>query len=207
MGDATGRVLRCWAAPIGCVLLLALGSSAGPVRRLLTAPLVVSEASAAGDAAYVLSGGLALRERIDAAADLYLMQRVPLIILMRDEAIGAYSFRAGTNWTGTEWALDWLRWRGVPDEAVRVVDSQHTSRFGTLDEARSLARTLPGGVRRLVLVSSPPHMRRSLLAFSRSFPSGVVLTPYAATAIETSAEYYNPLWLEYGKLLVYGLVA
>jgi uncharacterized SAM-binding protein YcdF (DUF218 family) len=188
-------------------LVLFVAASVPPVRRLLSTPLVVSNSSAAGDAAYVLADGSALRERLDAAADLYLMKRVPLLIVMRDSHTSAYSFKARASWTATQWSLDFLRWRGVPDEAVMIFDSRATTRLGTLNEARSLAAVLPANVARLVLITSPVHTRRSVLAFTRSLPRRVAVVPYAATAIDQSTEYYNPLWLEYLKLLAYAIVA
>jgi uncharacterized SAM-binding protein YcdF (DUF218 family) len=195
-----------WKVWLGLVVLL-LASDAPPVRVWLTAPLVVSNPAAGGDAAYVLAGGAALRERLDAAADLIQMRRVPRLFLMRDDQEGAYSFKARAPWTGTEWALDYLRWRGVPDGAVQVFEDRHLSRLGTLDEARSLAVILPDTVSRLVLVTSPAHTRRSVLAFTRSLPSRVAIRPYAATSIRGSVEFYSPLSVEYLKLLLYAIAA
>ena len=58
-----------------------------------------------------------------------------------------------------------------------------------------------------MLVTSPAHTRRSVLAFTRSFRGRIAIVPYAATAIDQSTEYYSPLWLEYLKLLAYVIVA
>jgi uncharacterized SAM-binding protein YcdF (DUF218 family) len=205
----TTRLLteRRWTVLVSVALGLFVAASVPPVRRLLSAPLVVSNASASGDAAYVLAGGSAFRERLDAAADLYLMKRVPLIIVMRDSSMSAFSFKAHASWTVTQWALDFLEWRGVPGEKVLVFDSRATTHLGTLDEARSLAMALPTNVARLVLVTSPAHTRRSVLAFTRAFRARVAVVPYAATAVDESTEYYSPLWLEYLKLLAYAIVA
>jgi uncharacterized SAM-binding protein YcdF (DUF218 family) len=198
---------RQWTTTVAVALGLWVVASVPPVRRMLSAPLVVSNGSASGDAAYVLADGSALWERLDAAADLYLMKRVPLIILMRDDNTSAFSFKAHASWTVTQWSLDFLQWRGVPTEKVLVFDSRATTRLGTLNEAQSLAMALPTNVARLVLVTSPAHTRRSVLAFTRSFRARAAIVPFAATAVDQSAEYYSPLWLEYLKLLIYTIVA
>lgn len=57
-------------------------------RKILSAPLVLNEANARGEACYVLAGGGSLRERLDAAADLMQMGQVPRLILMADNARG-----------------------------------------------------------------------------------------------------------------------
>lgn len=187
-------------------LLLVAFPSVPSVRAWLAAPLVVQNTHARGDACYVLAGGGSLRERLDAAADLVQMGRVPLILLMRDDRRGQYSFKAKTSWTGSQWATDYLAWRGVPKEWI-VLLPQVDGLFGTLVEARAVAKPLPKNVKSLVVVSSAPHMRRVVLAFKRSLPADVSVVPYAATSMENSFELHHPIWLEYLKLLVYYLVA
>jgi len=177
------------------------------IRVWMTKPLVVESASSSGDAAYVLSGGAALRERLAAAADLVQMHRVPRIFLMRDAHQGPFNFKAQRNWTPTEWAVDYLKWLGVPADAIQVIDDRELTKMGTLDEARSLAAQFPENVNRLVLVTSPAHTRRSVLAFTRNLPKRVVVLSYPATEIRQSVEFYNPLTVEYVKLLLYAIVA
>lgn len=187
-------------------LVIVVLSSSPPVRKILSAPLVVHEENARGDACYVLAGGGSLRERLDAAADLVQMHRVPVILLMRDDRRGQYSFKANSSWTGTQWATDYLAWRGVPKDRI-VLLPWVDGLFGTLAEARTVAKSLPKNVTTLVVISSAPHMCRSVLAFRRSLPDGTKVIPYAATTMENSFELYHPIWLEYLKLLVYSLVA
>lgn len=187
-------------------LLLVALPSVPLVRAWLAAPLAVHNEQARADACYVLAGGASLWERLDAAADLVQMGRVPLILLMRDDSRGQYRFTARASWSRTQWAVDYLAWRGVPKERI-VLLAPVEGVLGTLAEARAVARHLPGQAKRLVLVSSAPHMRRTVLAFRRSLPSAVGVIPYAATSLENSFELYHPLWLEYLKLLVYLAVA
>ena len=192
---------------LGVLVLYVLFTSVPVLRALLTSPLVVSDSAAAGDAAYVLAAGSAFWERLEAVTDLYHEGRVPLIIIMRDDSLDRYNFKDRSSWTPTLMALDFLRWRGIPAQDVLTLEFPKKSYFGTLAEARSLAAILPPQVKRLVLVTSPAHTRRSLLAFKQSMPAHVVLLPYAATSIGNSVEFYSPLWLEYFKLLVYAIIA
>ena len=176
------------------------------VRMILASPLVVHDPNACGNACYVLAGGGSIWERLDAAADLVQMGRVSRIFLMQDNTRGPYSFKANSSWTRTKWSADYLAWRGVPAEKVRWI-SQAEGMFGTLTEARTVAKNLPQDVKALVVVSSAPHMRRSVLAFRRSLPTDVQVVPYAATEFATSYEMHHPIWIEYLKLLVYYLVS
>jgi uncharacterized SAM-binding protein YcdF (DUF218 family) len=176
------------------------------VRNILASPLVISDENARGDVCYVLADGGAMGERLNAAADLVNMGRVQRIIILKDNMRGPYNFKSKTSWSMTQWAVDYLAWRGVPGSRVQTVEKTG-GLLGTLQEARNIAAHLPVNVRRLVVVSSAPHMRRAVLAFKRSLPSSVTVVPYAATSFVISYEMYNPIWLEYIKLLVYYVVA
>lgn len=176
------------------------------VRKILAAPLVVYGQNTSGDICYVLSGGGAIWERLDAAADLAQMGRVSRILLMEDNSRGQYSFKAHASWTRTQWAIDYLAWRGISkDKMIWLPQAEGT--YGTLIEARTVAKHLSKDVRKLVIVSSAPHMRRSILAFRRSLPANVKVIPYAATTFENSYEMYHSIWIEYLKLLVYYVIA
>ncbi|MFQ5750686.1 MAG: YdcF family protein [bacterium] len=188
-------------------ILFVMVPSFPSIRKILAAPLVVTDAMANGEVAYVLSGGSSFKERLSAAADLYHMGRVSRLMFIRDEHRGAYNFVTQSNWSQTQWALDFLKWLGVPPEKVLVLEMNEQGVFGTLSEARFIAEILPKDVERLVLVTSAAHTRRSMLAFRRALPKDVTIVPYAATKYAHSMELYMPLWLEYFKLLVYAIVA
>jgi uncharacterized SAM-binding protein YcdF (DUF218 family) len=196
-----------WRRVALALLVLLIASGVPPIRVWLTKPLLVTTDSSNGDAAYVLAGGAAMRERLSAAADLYQMHHVPRILLLRDTEKSAFNFKAQTNWTPTEWAVDYLKWLGVPADAIQIFDDRKLTRMGTLDEARSLAAQLPDTINRLVLVTSPAHTRRSVLAFTRNLPKRVTILSYPAIDIRQSTEFYNPLIVEYAKLFVYAIVA
>lgn len=185
-----------------CILL----SSMPGIRVILAYPLVITNDHASGDACYVLSAGNALAERLAAASDLYHMKRIPKIILMQDNQRGPYNFTASASWTRTQWALQYLEWRGVPRQDIQTI-RQVAGLWGTLEEARNIARTISPEVKKLVLVTSAAHTRRSLLCFRRVLPPTIQIVPFASTTYEMSYEFYNPIWLEYLKLFLYQGVA
>lgn len=187
-------------------IVIVLLSSSITVRSFLAAPLRVHEEKAYGDACYVLAGGGSIWERLDAAADLYHLDRVSRILLMRDDLQSQYSFKSKTSLTRTQWMLDYLNWRGVPAVKASFI-GQSDGVWGTLNEARAVARMLPREIKTLVVVSSAPHMRRTVLAFRRSLPADVKVIPFAATSFETSYEMTFPIWVEYMKLMAYYVIA
>ncbi len=176
------------------------------VRIFLALPLVVEDPDAHGDACYILAGNNAFRERLGAAAYLYNSGHIPRIIFMRDDTPSTYNFVIKEHWTRTQWALDFLTYRGVPRDRIQVID-RVSGIFGTLREARNLKRFLPPDLKRLVLISSAAHMRRCMLAFRRVLPSEIVMVSCPASSYSSSYEYYYPLWIEYLKLAVYAVVA
>ena len=199
---------RAFACALLAFLVCGVAPGLTPVRHLLSAPLIVHDPDARGDAAYVMAGGLASEERLRAASDLYHMGRVSRIYLLSDEGKSYYSFLERRSRTRTQWMLSYFAWLGVPRGRVVVLDDEQGGLFGSLREANMVAARLPREVRRLVVVTSPVHTRRSGLAFRRRLgPRGVEVVTYAATDASLSAEAFAPLWLEYLKLAVYLVVA
>lgn len=179
-----------------------------PIRTRLAAPLVVNDADARGDAAYVMLGGTAIDERLRASADLIHLSRVRRLLLVRDNAPSQYSFVERRSLTRTDWMLKYLAWLGVPADRVTVLDDPAPAWLGSLHEATIVSAALPDDVHRLVIVTSPMHTRRALLAFRRRLGARpVALVGYAATEPSRSVEFFSPLWLEYVKLATYALVA
>jgi len=199
---------RALAFTLLAFLVFGVAPGVTAVRHLLSAPLIVHDPDARGDAAYVMQGGLASEERLRAAADLFHMGRVPSIYLLRDDNRSYYSFSERRSMTRTEWMLSYLRWLGVPRDRVVLIDDDPSAALGSLHEADLARARLPKDVRRLVVVTSPVHTRRSGLTFRRRLgPSGVAIATYAAIDWSLSAEAFAPLWLEYLKLAVYLVVA
>lgn len=201
------RFARPLAVTLAAFLVFAVAPSLMPVRHVLSAPLIVHDPDARGDAAYVMAGGVAIEERLRAAADLVHMGRVPRLYLMRNKGQSDYSFTAQRTRSRTEWMVAYLVWLGVPPDRITLFDDGGGSRFGSLHEADLMKRVLAPEVHRLVVVTSPAHTRRSALAFRRRLGPGVAITTYAAIDLANSAEAFAPLWLEYLKLAVYSLVA
>ena len=202
------RLLRVAVWTTLAFLAFGVAPTLTPLRHALSAPLIVSDDDARGDAAYVMHGGPAMDERLRAAADLVHMGRVPRIFLRRDDERSMHSFVERRSLTRSEWMLAYLGWLGIPREKVTLIDDPGGGAFGSLHEADLARAALPPEVRRLVVVSSPVHTRRSGLAFRRRLAAREVeVTTYAATAWSTSAEAHAPLWLEYAKLLVYAVIA
>ncbi|MFZ3209107.1 MAG: YdcF family protein [Geobacteraceae bacterium] len=187
-------------------MILVLLSTSTSVRNWLAVPLVVHDENARGNACYVLAGGGSFTERLAAGADLIQMGRVSTLLIMQDNSKGSYSFKANSSWTRTQWAVDYLAWRGIPGDRLTFI-SATDDLFGTLKEARAVAKHLPKDVKTLVVVSSAPHMRRTVLAFKRSLPEDVKVVPFAATSFKNSYEMYHPIWIEYLKLLLYYVIA
>lgn len=209
LGLASGRA-RGALRPLGWTLLafLVFGVAPGitPVRHALSAPLIVHDAEARGDAAYVMQGGLASEERLRAAADLVHMGRVPALYILSDDHRSYHSFTENRALNRTEWALAYLGWLGIPRERIHVVQDGPGA-FGSLHEADLVTAALPATVQRLVVVTSPVHTRRSGLAFRRRLPATIAVTTYAAIDWSLSAEAFAPLWFEYLKLAVYSVIA
>lgn len=202
------RVARALALTLLAFLVFGVAPGVTAVRHLLSAPLIVHDPEARGDAVYVMQGGLASEERLRAAADLFHMGRVPRIYLLRDDHRSYHSFAERRSMTRTEWMLSYLGWLGIPRDGVTLIDDDPHAMLGSLHEADLVRARLPKDVRRLVVVTSPVHTRRSGLAFRRRLgPGGVEVVTYAAIDWSLSAETFAPLWLEYLKFAAYVVIA
>ena len=203
----SNKFFNCFALIILLWIILILLPSFPSVRNFLAAPLIVTDENAHGDAAYILAGGNAFKERLSAGADLYHMKRVSQIIISRDTSKSSFNFREKRNWTPTEWAIDYLQWQGVPFEKITILNIQENGFFGTLNEAKGLAKMLSADIIQLVIVTSAPHTRRAYLTFCRSLSPQIKIAPYAASSFKTCTEMWEPLWIEYLKLLFYFIKA
>lgn len=176
------------------------------VRNFLALPLIATEENAQGDAAYILAGGNAFRERLATGADLCHMKRVSQIFISRDTSRSSFNFQQQRNWNGTEWAVDYLQWLGVPAEKITILDFQEHGFFGTLNEAKALAKLLREQMKQLVIITSAPHTRRACLTFKKRLSPQVKIAAYAASSFDSSMEMWEPLWLEYLKLTMYWII-
>jgi uncharacterized SAM-binding protein YcdF (DUF218 family) len=186
----------------GCCLIFIGFPSSVFIRTWLAAPLVIHDQNARGEACYVLAGGYSTWERLGAGTDLINDGRVATLLIMNDDSAGPYNFQTQSNWTKTQWMVDYMNWHGVPVSKIKILEPVKGF-FGTFSEARMVAKQLPQNIKTLVVVSSPAHMRRVTLAFRRALPSDVKVIPYSASCFETSSEMWDPIWIEYFKLFVY----
>ncbi len=172
------------------------------VRALLWRPLIVDTPAPRAEVAYVLGAGpLTAPERLSAAADLYHRGQVKRLVIPADPTPSRHDFVSGRARTAEGWARAWLAFLGVPDDRVTSLPIED-GLLGTASEARAVAAALPD-LERLVIVSSPMHLRRARLAFTRILGPGVVVQPCAASAVADGPDFHRPIWLEYLKLAVY----
>lgn len=177
------------------------------MRAILVWPLYVHHEHAAGQKAYVMADGHAYPERLRAAADLYHMHRVQEIFILDERAPSHYNFVKQKMSTQVENAIGFLEHLGVPRKAIQFIEEPQGHWLSSLAEAQSMSAHLQDNADRLVIVTSAPHTRRSLLCFQRSMPAKVVVQVYSASGPLDSAELYAPIWQEYVKLAVYFFAA
>ena len=154
-----------------------------------------------------MADGYATWKRLRAASDLYHEHRVPKIYILNEQEGVGYDFVGKRSETRTQRAVRYLQWHGVPESAIDFISVDGEAAFGSLSEARAFADLELPNLQRVVVVTSAPHTRRSKLCFQRSLPAEVSVQSYAASELATSAELYEPIWLEYVKLVIYYFVA
>ena len=169
-------------------------------------PLYVHQRDASGDIAYVMAGGRESWERLHAASDLYHWGRVRQIYLLEELKSSSYNFVRGASDTRLQRCIDFLEMRGVPAEAIRSVPSRPNDWLGSRSEAEGVAN-LPRKFGSIVVVTSPPHTRRSKLCFERAFQGDCDILVYSAKDPSGSAETNSPIWIEYAKLILYWMCA
>ena len=186
------------------VLTLALSNT--EFRGLIARPLFVHHPEATGQVAYVMADGPAYYERLFAASDLYHMHKVKQIAILDEQVSAGYNFIRKQSDSRNQRAIDYLTLHGVPADKIISIAELENATFGSLSEARQFAKTQPN-VKSVVVVTSAPHTRRSLMCFQRSLPASVSVTSYAASPPAESWEIHSPIWIEYVKLFVYWFVA
>lgn len=176
------------------------------VRAVLSAPLRAHDPEARGEVAYVLAAGLPfMRERLVAASDLFHLGRVERVVLAHDRRRSNFHFASQTSWTSEQWAVHMLVSMDVPKDRIDLIEI-HNGLLDTLEEARALRSARPE-LRRVVLVSSPSHLRRARLAFRRAWSDDLQVDVYQAQGPIYSVEVFHPIWWEYLKLAVYFVLA
>jgi uncharacterized SAM-binding protein YcdF (DUF218 family) len=147
-----------------------------PLLTAMGSFLVVSDSLQPSDLIYVMGGGLDARPI--RAAELYRQGYAPRIVTPYEEATAAVEY--GIRLNGALETAAMLRRLGVPDSAIHLLKTE-TGSTSTLDDARILASYVRDNrVRRVLVVTSEFHTRRSRWAVRRFLPDSVGLIMAAA---------------------------
>lgn len=200
------RVIRYFTVAIGLFFLVIGLPSWKPARSLAMWPLYVSHVSPSSATAYVMADGHAYWGRLNGVVDLYHTENVRRVLISHEQTNSRYNFTKGRNDELYERAIDYLVWKGVPRQAIETVPVDQQSWMSSLGEAQQVAKKYPE-LDQIVVVTSAPHTRRSLLCFRRSMPENCRVEVYAAYKPVDSWEINEPLWVEYIKLFIYAFAA
>ena len=176
-----------------------------PLLWAAAAPLRMIDAPQKADAIVVFAGGAGesaqagggYQERVKQAVDLYRAGFAPRMIFSSGFV---YAFREAEIMRGL--AVD----LGVPPEAI-TLEERAASTFESVVFSRDIAHHY--GARRILLVSSPYHMRRAILTWRRQAPDiDVVSTPvlnsqYYAHGRGATAEQFRGILWEYAAIALY----
>lgn len=172
------RWLRRLAIALGSALTLAilLFLLRVPLLTAMGSFLVVSDSVQRSDLIFVMGGGLDARPI--RAAELYRQGYAPRIVTPYEEATAAVEY--GIRLNGALETAEMLRRLGVPDSAIHLLKTA-TGSTSTVDDARILASYVRDNrVRRVLVVTSEFHTRRSRWAVRRFLPDSVGLIMAAA---------------------------
>ena len=199
-----------WRRAFIFVVVLSIGSSVllstTWFRAWVSYPLHVSNMTTNANIAYVMSDGHAYWNRLYAASDLYHMGKIKTIAVQENPTSSRYDFVLRRSQTVTQRSIRYLNSLGVPENRIVTVPGTKDPALGSWSEAQAFAdefRETPN----VVVVTSSPHTRRSLLCFERAMPASCQVTVIADSLPDEGAELFAPIWLEYGKLAVYWFVA
>jgi uncharacterized SAM-binding protein YcdF (DUF218 family) len=184
-----------------------------PVLAGIANFLIVDDRVEKADIIEVLAGSSAMRSR--KAAELFFQGLAPKIVLTKmqpvhnDLELRKYGIRLLENHEETMAVLKVLK---VPDAGVEIVDGYNGS---TVDEARRIKDyALQRGVKRVIVVTSSYHSRRSRMIFRRVFKgTGIQISLRPAPEHShfdsrqwwKSREEAKAVFLEYQKLVYYAL--
>jgi uncharacterized SAM-binding protein YcdF (DUF218 family) len=191
-------VFRTWrwkrqASLVGVLLLLLYGLGLSPLGGNVggrgLALLIPEDNGRPADAIVILGRGPEFRpSRVQVAAELWQQQRAPLVFVSgRNDAIEIGQMLEGA---------------GVPAAAI---DGEPCSATTNENAEFTAALLQPQGMKRLILVTDPPHMARSLLTF-RSL--GFAVTPHPSP-IPNSIDFKRRQFMvlrEWVGLISYGMM-
>jgi uncharacterized SAM-binding protein YcdF (DUF218 family) len=176
-----------------------------PLLWILAEPLRVVDAPRKADAIVVFAGGAGesatagggYQERVKRAVELYQAGYAPQLIFSSGFV---YAFREAEIMRSLAMGL------GVPPDAI-VLEEHAGSTYQNVTLVRDIARSQ--GSRRVLLVSSPYHMRRALLTWHKQAPDiEVVATPvlgsqYYFHGRGASLQQFRGIAWEYAAIVLY----
>jgi uncharacterized SAM-binding protein YcdF (DUF218 family) len=137
---ALAALLAVWLGCFGAVALAARHDAAGPADAIVVL----------GAAQYNGRPSPVLKARLDQAADLFRRRLAPLVVVTGGVGEGDSVSEAAV---GRRYLIEVA---GLPEDAVRAEDAGNSSE----SSLRAVARIIPAGRRRVVLVSDGFHMLR-----------------------------------------------
>ena len=166
-------------------------------------PVVMAEDAPQADAIVILGGGMSANtnvypyaemwggaDRVWHAARLYKAGKAPLVI--------------PTGSGERESTVPLLRDLGVPEEAIVVEDeARNTEETARFVEKMLEPRNTQNTRKRVLLVTSAWHMRRSVLMYKKYAPSLDIIpaaTDYEATVLTTTPFHFKDIWPDAGML-------
>lgn len=157
-------VQRLVAVPVSCIVLCV-------IVTILTLPvlekiLIVQKPLSRADALVVMAGG-ETEARIAAAAKLYHGRVSDTILLTNDGVLGAWSVQENRNLFQVEWTEIKLQEMRVPKKAIRKL--AYLSSGTIYDALMARDEVVKQGMRRVIIVTSDYHSKRSLWSFKRVF--------------------------------------
>ncbi len=150
---------------------------------------------------YILGGDQdSLECRFKTATELYNSGLTNKMLTLSRPGITEYDPLLRRNMTNDEWTLKKLSELGIKREDIELVPLEN-GMFGTLTEAKGISYIAQKkGYRRLILVTSAYHTKRTWLAFSKpSKDNDIILSIYGSN----DQTGLPSLLLEYVKLILY----
>lgn len=178
------RKRRYW---IAAVVLLILALAGVVVFRGIGRWLVVQDPLEHSDAIVVLSGGMP--HRALEAARIYRQGMAPQVWITRPASPSESLGTMGISFEGEEsYSRAILVHEGVPETAIRILTPVIVN---TADEERAtIAEMQATQASRIIIVTSPPHMRRVRTLWRKLAPAGLILIVRPATEDGFDADHW-----------------
>lgn len=188
------------------VSLLLITDHRGETLTSLARLLRVHAPHRPADALVLLAGDN--RTRLPAVARLFHQGAAPLVLLTNDGVFSGWSIKHQRNLYNVEWMEEELLRLGVPKGAMVKLSFQGS---GTIYDALAAREFVKDSrIKRLLVVTSDYHTRRSLWTFRRVMPEKIEIGIFAVPTNATTGNEIQVVVLEYAKtfyyILRYGLV-